>query len=151
MLKYDRFSLFNNFISISHIFLCAYTIHPSSMRRQTTLRLRNNPLHVDLFERSLQSPTSFKSFWTVEPVEMALNDKGNTVKCLSDYARPVLQSWVTRIHTRLNRGPHFRINSYVMSILPIFHGKPFKDPYRHMDELLAKYVKSIKCIISRKM
>ena len=27
------------------------------------------------------------------------------------------------------------IDSHVMSMLPIFHGKPSEDPYRHVDEL----------------
>ena len=66
---------------------------------------------------------------------MARNDRGNARKHLSDYAKPVLQRPVTRIHTPLNRGVNFRIVSHVMSMLPIFHGKPFEDPYRHEDEL----------------
>ena len=39
-----------------------------------------------------------------------------------------------RIHAPLNRGANFRIDSDVMSMLPIFHGKPSKDPYKHVDE-----------------
>ena len=35
----------------------------------------------------------------------------------------------------LGRGANFRIDSHVMSMLPIFHGKPYEDPYRHVDEL----------------
>ena len=66
---------------------------------------------------------------------MARNDKGNARKCLSDYARPVLQRPVTRIHAPLGRGANFRLDSHVMSMLPIFHGKPSEDPYRHVDEL----------------
>ena len=66
---------------------------------------------------------------------MGRNDKGNARKCLSDYARPVLQRPATRIHAPLNRGTNFRIDSYVMSMLPIFHCKLFEDPYRHVDEL----------------
>ena len=66
---------------------------------------------------------------------MAQNDEGNAKKHLSGYARPVLQRLVMRIHAPLNRGANFRIDSHVMSMLPIFHGKPFKDPYRHVDEL----------------
>ena len=42
---------------------------------------------------------------------------------------------VTRIHAPLGRGANFRIDSHVMSMLPIFHGKPSEDPYRHVDEL----------------
>ena len=30
---------------------------------------------------------------------------------------------------------NYRIDSYVMSMLPIFHDKPSEDPYRHVDEL----------------
>ena len=40
-----------------------------------------------------------------------------------------------RIHAPLNRGANFRIDSHVISMLPIFHGKPYEDPYRHIDEL----------------
>ena len=65
---------------------------------------------------------------------MARNDEGNARKRLSDYARPILQRPVTRIHAPLGRGANFRIDSHVMSILPIFHGKPSEDPYRHVDE-----------------
>ena len=63
------------------------------MGRQTTWRLRNNPLHVDLFERSSQSLDTTEMSSTVEPVEhveMARNDEGNTKKRLSDYARPIV-------------------------------------------------------------
>ena len=57
------------------------------------------------------------------------------MKCLSDYARPVLQRPIMRIYAPLNRETNFRIDSHVMSMLPIFHGKPLEDPYRHVDEL----------------
>ena len=103
-----------------------------------TWRLQNNPLNVDLFERSSQSPDTTETETTldlIELVDMARNDEGNVRKCLSDYARPVLQRPVTRIHAPLNRGANFRIDSHVMSRFPIFHGKPFEDPYRHVDEL----------------
>ena len=66
---------------------------------------------------------------------MALNDEGNVRRRISDYARPVLQRLVTRIHAPLARNANFRIDSHVMSMLPIFHGKPSEDPYRHVDEL----------------
>ena len=66
---------------------------------------------------------------------MARNDEGNARKHRSDYARPVLQRLVTKIHAPLGRGANFRIDSHVMSTLPIFHGKPSEDPYRHVDEL----------------
>ena len=108
------------------------------MRRQRTWRLRNNPLNVDLFEQSWQSPDSIETdtiIDSIELVEIIHNDEGNARTCLSDYARPVLQRHVTRIHAPLNRGPNFRIDSHVMSMLPIFHGKPSEDPYRHVDEL----------------
>ena len=39
------------------------------------------------------------------------------------------------MHAPLNRGANFRIDSHVMSMFPIFHGKPSDDPYRHVDEL----------------
>ena len=111
------------------------------MRRQTAWRLRNNPLEIDLFERSLQSPNTTNTDTTetdtnvdlTEPVEMAWNDERNARKHLSDYARPVLHRPVTRIHAPLTRGENFRIDSHVMSMLPIFHGKPSEDPYRHLD------------------
>ena len=66
---------------------------------------------------------------------MARNDEGNVRRRLSDYARPVLQRPVTRIHAPIGRTVNFRIDSHVMSMLPIFHGKPSKDPYRQVDEL----------------
>ena len=66
---------------------------------------------------------------------MALNDEGNVRRRLSDYARPVLQRPVTRIHAALARNANFRIDSHVMSMLPIFHGKPSEDPHRHIDDL----------------
>ena len=108
------------------------------MRRQTTWRLQNNPLNIDLFERSSQSPDTTETssiLEPIEPVEKARNDEGNARKHLSDYARPVLQTLVMRIHAPLNRGANFRIDSHVMSMLPIFHGKPFEDLHRHVDEL----------------
>ena len=66
---------------------------------------------------------------------MARNDEGNSRRRLSDYARPVLQRLVTRIHASIGQNANFRIDSHVMSMLPIFHGKPFEDPYIHVDEL----------------
>ena len=102
------------------------------MRLESNWRARNNPLHVDLFERSSQSLTSFASSSTLD---MALNNVENVRRCLSDYARPVLQRRVTCIHAPIGRNVNFRIDSHVMSMLPIFHGKPSKDPYRHIDEL----------------
>ena len=66
---------------------------------------------------------------------MALNDEGYVRRRLSDYVRLVLERPVTRIHAPLARNANFRIDSHVMSILPIFHGKPFEDPYRHVDKL----------------
>ena len=102
------------------------------MKREPNSRTRDNPLHLDLFERSSQSLSSSASSSTLD---MALNDEGNVRRRLSDYARPVLQRPVTRIHAPLARNANFRIDSHVMSILPIFHGKTFEDPYRHVDEL----------------
>ena len=102
------------------------------MRRESNWRTRDNPLHLDLFERSSQSLLSSASSSTLD---MALNDEGNVRRHLSDYARPVLQRPVTRIHAPLGRNTNFRIDSHVMSMLPIFHGKPSEDPYRHVDEL----------------
>ena len=66
---------------------------------------------------------------------MAWNDEGNVRRRLSDCARPVLQRPVTRIHAPLSRNANFRIDSHVMSMLPIFYGKPSKDPYKHIEEL----------------
>ena len=113
------------------------------MRSRIAWRVRNNPLERDLSERSSQSADTTETDTTetdsnvdpTEPVEMALNNEGNARKCLSDYARPVLQQPVTRIHAPLTRGANFRIDSHVMSMLPIFHGKSSEDPYRHVDEL----------------
>ena len=64
---------------------------------------------------------------------MALNDEGNVRRRLSDYARPILQRPVTRIHAPLARNANFRIDSHVMIMISIFHGKPSEDPYRLMD------------------
>ena len=113
------------------------------MRRWIAWRVRNNPLEIDLFERSSQSPDTNETDTTetnsnvypTKPVEMARNDDENARKCLSDCARPVLQRLVTRIHAPLTRGANFRMDSDVMSMLPIFHGKPSEDPYKHVDEL----------------
>ena len=66
---------------------------------------------------------------------MARNDEGNVRRRLSDYARLVLHRPVFRIHAPLARNANFRIDSHVMSMLPIFHGKTFEDPYRHVGEL----------------
>ena len=66
---------------------------------------------------------------------MALNDERNATKRLSAYARHVLYRPVTFIHAHLARNVNFRIDSHVMSILPIFHSKPSEDPYRHVVEL----------------
>ena len=101
------------------------------MRRESDWRTRNNPLHIDHFERSSQSLSSSASSSTLD---MALNDEGNVRRRLSDYARPVLQRLVTRIHAPLARNANFRIDSHVMSMLPIFYGKPSEDPYRHVDK-----------------
>ena len=56
------------------------------MRRESDWRARNNPLHIDLFERSSQSLSSSASSSTLD---MARNDEGNVRRHLSDYARPV--------------------------------------------------------------
>ena len=101
------------------------------MRRESDWRTRNNPLHTS-FERSSQSLSSSASSSTLD---MALSYEGNVRRRLSDYARPVLQRPVTRIHAPLARNANFRIYSHVMSMLPIFHGKPFEDLYRHVDKL----------------
>ena len=69
------------------------------MRRRTGWRVRKNPLEIDLFERSSQTPKAIEtdttetnsSFEPTEPLKMARNNEGNARKCLSDYARPVLQ------------------------------------------------------------
>ena len=113
------------------------------MRKRRAWRVRNNTLEIDFFERSSQSPDTTETDTTetdsnvdpIEPVEMARNNEENARKRLSDYARPVLQQSVTRIHAPLGRGANFRIDSHVMSMLFIFHGKPSKDPYRQVDEL----------------
>ena len=94
------------------------------MRRDSNWRTRDNPLHLDLFECSSQSLSSSASSSTLD---MALNDEGNFRRRLSDYARHVLQRLVTHIHAPLARNANFRIDSHVMSMLPIFHGKPSED------------------------
>ena len=66
---------------------------------------------------------------------MALNNEENVRRRLSDYARPVLQRPVTCIHAPLARNANFMIDLLVMSMLPIFHGRPSEDPYRHVNEL----------------
>ena len=103
------------------------------MRRQSDWRMRDNPLHLDLFERSSQSLSSSASSSTLD---MALNDEGNVRRRLSDYARPVLQRPVTRIHAPLARNANFRIDSHLMSMLPIFHGngwdRIFRWTFRHL-------------------
>ena len=91
------------------------------MRRESYWRTRNNPLHIDLCERSSQSLSSSLSSSTLD---MALNDEGNVWRHLSDYARTVLQRPITCINAPLGRNANFRIDSHVMSMLPIFHGKP---------------------------
>ena len=57
------------------------------------------------------------------------------MKRLSEYNRPIPQIHVTRIQAPLNRGVNLRIDSHVMSMLLVFHGKPYEDPYRHIDKL----------------
>ena len=91
------------------------------MRRESDWRTRNNPLHIDLFECSSES---FSSFASSSTLDMAQNDEGNVRRRLSDYARYVLQRPVTRIHAPLAKNANFRIDSHVISMLPIFHGKP---------------------------
>ena len=79
------------------------------MRRRTAWRVRNNPLEIDLFERSSQTTEAIETdttetdstFDPMEPVEMARNDKGNARKRLSDYAKPVLQRPVEREEAHL--------------------------------------------------
>ena len=55
------------------------------MRRRTAWRVQNNPLEIDLFERSSQTLEATETdttdtdstFDPIEPVEMAQNDEGN--------------------------------------------------------------------------
>ena len=91
------------------------------MRGQTTWRLWNTSLNVDLFEQSSQSPDTSETSFTIEliePIEIAKNDEGNARKRLSDYSRPVPERVVTIIHAPLNRGVNFRspllITCYLM-------------------------------------
>ena len=42
---------------------------------------------------------------------------------------------MTRIQSSLNRGTNFKKDSHMMSMIPIFHGKPSDDPYRHTNKL----------------
>ena len=55
-------------------------------------------------------------------------------RCLSDYARPVVQRQTTRVNAPLQRGTNFKIDSHILGLLPTFHGLPSEDPYRHVDE-----------------
>ena len=55
-------------------------------------------------------------------------------RCLSDYARPVVQRQTTRVNAPLQRGANFKIDSHILGLLPTFHGLPLEDPYRHVDE-----------------
>ena len=84
------------------------------MRRESDWRTRNNPLHIDLFERSSQSLSSSASSSTLD---MALNDEGNVRRRLSDNVRPILQRPVTRIHAPLARNVNFRIDLHVICYL----------------------------------
>ena len=70
---------------------------------------------------------------------MTRNDERKVRRRLRDYAKPVPQRPVTRINAPLNRNMNFRVDSYVMSMLPILHSKPFEDPYLHVDELSQVY------------
>ena len=89
------------------MYLCIF------MRRECDWRTRDNPLHLYLFEPSSQSLSSSASS---SNLDVAFNDEGNVRRCLSDYARPVLQRPVTRIHAPLARNANFRIDSHVMSM-----------------------------------
>ena len=53
---------------------------------------------------------------------------------LSDYARPIVQRQTTRVNAPLQRGENFKIDSYILDLLPTFHGLPSEDPYRRVDE-----------------
>ena len=86
------------------------------MRRESNWRASNNPLHVDLFECSSQSLSFSASSSTLE---MAQNNEGNVMRCVSGYARPLLKRSVTRIHAPLSRNANFRIYSHVMNALRI--------------------------------
>ena len=63
--------------------LSIYLLDPLFMRRRTAWRVRNNPLEIDLFERSSQTPEATETdttetdstFDPTEPVEMARNDE----------------------------------------------------------------------------
>ncbi|CAA7400640.1 unnamed protein product [Spirodela intermedia] len=97
-------------------------------------RTRDNPLHLDLFERSSQSLSSSASS---SILDMALNDEGNVRRRLSDYARPVLQRPVTRIHAPLARNANFRIDSAKDWFLKL--GKEFTSWTEMEEEFLRKY------------
>ena len=45
----------------------------------------------------------------------------------------VFQRPITCVKIPLNRSANFKIHSHVMSLLPIFHRKPFDDPYYKLD------------------
>ena len=66
---------------------------------------------------------------------MDQNDERNARKCHSEYARPFLERPISLIHSPLNKGANFVIDSHVMSMLPIFYNKPSLEPYRHVDKL----------------
>ena len=68
-----------------------------------------------------------------EPMDAPLPTEG-VRRRLSDYARPVVQRQTTRVNAPLQRGANFKIDSHILGLLPIFHGLPSEDPYRHVDE-----------------
>ena len=63
------------------------------MRQEFDGRMRNNPLHFDLFERSSQSLSSSTSSSTLD---MAQKDDGNVRRRLGDYDLRILSHGISK-------------------------------------------------------
>ena len=110
---------------------------------RSTRHTRNNSLYEDLFDTSVHSiapsEASIDSMPVPatpergEPMDAPIPTEGVRLR-LSDYARPVVQRQTTRVNAPLRRGANFKIDSHILGLLPIFHGLPSEDPYRHVDE-----------------
>ena len=110
---------------------------------RSTRHTRNNSLYEDLFNTSVHSIAPSEASIDSMPVP-ATPERGEPMDAplptegvrrrLSDYARPVVQRQTTRVNAPLQRGANFKIDSHILGLLPIFHGLPSEDPYRHVDE-----------------
>ena len=111
--------------------------------QRSTRHTRNNPLYDNLFNTSAPSIAlseassdpmlSLTTPRRGEPIDAPLPTKIGRRR-LSDYARLVVQRQTMRVNAPLQRGVNFKIDSYILDLLPTFHGLPSKDPYRHVDK-----------------